>query len=227
MLAKPHSQYPFRLWMLVDEKVPLAQSTEAVFSDPKCMLDQSFRDFRARFSTKPQLASDECRSTLMAIGFLLKLCISRIECRHASIRRLLLLKGSTWLGDLAHASSDFLMMRSRNIEGTTSSFRRAALVDEEQVPCRGGCGGPSRAFISEWLGKESNIDSQGWKDMWAAYREVKQAGGAEWERLKRKGRAGTLSGQQGGNPFGPQAAEEQGTFQAAPGCCRQRRSCER
>lgn len=108
--------------------------------------------------------------------------------------------------DLSHASADWLLMRSRILEGRTSSFRadceRAAKEAHADMPRRGG-GGAHRAWFSEKLQECNNLDAEGFQELWAEYHKMKAAGGEEWERLKRKGRAATLSAQQGGHAFGP------------------------
>jgi hypothetical protein len=82
----------------------------------------------------------------------------------------------------------------------------AEVGDEEKVKGK-ACGGPHRAFHSEFIAKanrDGTYPDQKTKFVEAnkAYKALKAAGGPEWARILRPGRLGTASAKAGGQAFG-------------------------
>lgn len=180
-----------------------------MFYTPKCMMNQFSRDFMTLFPSRADLVSPACLATLKAIGVVFRLCIARIECRHAAVRRLLLSRGATWAEQLCVASADWLMMRDRIIElATDASHRHLQGASEAQQPARpaqrgSGGGGPCRAFMSEFLrGKSFANRDQLMREGHAEFRRIKAEGGAAWQRLLDLGAAGTAAARASGHAFG-------------------------
>ncbi len=96
LVTLPQSQYPFKLFLLLKLLDPTISDEEAlriatsIARDSDCLFDEFTRRFRAIFQTVADLRSMRCLTILLAIAIILRLCISRIECRHASVRRLLM-----------------------------------------------------------------------------------------------------------------------------------------
>lgn len=211
LISFPLSSCPFRLWTLLTARDDddLAAKAAELFYTPKCMMDKFSRDFMTLFPSRADLVSPTCLATLKAIGVILRLCIARIECRHAAVRRLLLSRGATWAEQLCVASADWLMMRDRIIElAADANHRHLQGASEAQQPARpaqrgSGGGGPCRAFMSEFLrGKSFANRDQLMREGHAEFRRIKAKGGAAWQRLLGLGAAGTAAARASGHAFG-------------------------
>ena len=110
-----HASLPYKLFHLLyiesEARPAFAEELEAI---PACMRDVFSSSFMEHYSGR--LCSVECLSTLTAMAISCRLDISRIECRHASLRRVLR-KSSTWASEVASASADFVLLRQRICEG--------------------------------------------------------------------------------------------------------------
>lgn len=103
-----------RLWLLLvpekaEEVIAELLSLESL---PDCLVDEFTRRFREMFSSPEALRSWKCRGVLVMLGRLLRLDITRIECRHAMLRTLVR-KSVTWKPILAEVSAHFLLSRHR------------------------------------------------------------------------------------------------------------------
>ena len=116
---EPFDGCPAILFELIDPTKDLDQVAYKLAHMPKCVKDPFAYAFFALFSTEDQLKSGRCRAILVALALLARLCISRIECRNAFIRRLLSARTTTWFQELANVSSDWVLMRQRLIELTS------------------------------------------------------------------------------------------------------------
>jgi hypothetical protein len=188
------------------------QILREIRTDPPCLRDPFTRAFFATSSTERELSSPVCLSVLQAIATILRLCVSRIECRHSAIRRILIARGSSWLAELHRCSAQWLLIRQRVIESAkeTSKTGADAIASQreplpEKRPAPGG--GPYRAFLSEFM-SDPNYRKQFDKaemltEAASAYEQITNASGAEWERLVKLGHAGTLAACVGAPAFGP------------------------
>jgi hypothetical protein len=86
MMVSRHRSYPFRLFALLDPRSGVRPAD--ILADPPCIRDSFSNEFLDKFSTK--LDSTEARSVLACISLLHRNEISRIECRHAAVRRTLI-----------------------------------------------------------------------------------------------------------------------------------------
>ncbi len=92
----PQSQYPFKWFALLIFLDPESTDEErekvleSIFRELACALDPFSKRFKAMFPTRAALCGPNCLVTLLCIAILFRLCVSRIECRHAAVRRLLL-----------------------------------------------------------------------------------------------------------------------------------------
>lgn len=203
-VVSKNDNYPLKLMTLLTDP---AQASQSIMTDPRCRLDPFSSIFLSRFDTIEKLTSDEARVSLIAIGLMARCDTSRIECRHASIRRMLMLHSQTHLPCFADASCDFILRRQRLLEqaGAKQEKRDAAAATAEgcgeSAPkrLRGG-GGPCRAFLSEELaGKPWTPENL--TVALAAYRKVKAQGGDELARLVAKGSLGSTAHREGGRSF--------------------------
>ena len=97
------AQYPYRLFRLVLDP----SFADTVISDPACMQDPFTKWYRSKFRTAAELKSADSLQTLLALCILLRLDTMRIECRHASIRRIKNLASQTNAQSLEQASASF------------------------------------------------------------------------------------------------------------------------
>lgn len=176
-------------------------------------------DYRRLFPTEQDLRSDKCRAVLCLIALFWRFETSRIECRHAWLRRLLLAKSATWSHDFGNASADWVLARDRILE----DFDLERLADaendvSESASTRGG--GSCRAFFSEFLSehRKEYEDKRGlFKAAHEAYKELVESGGEALEKHRRKGEAATVSHRVGGASFGqkPRSAADRVEAQGA------------
>ncbi len=79
-------RYPWRLWLLLaatpEDREALAR---LIWADPSCTFDKFSATFRQIFRSPRDLCSEKCLAVLEALAWLIRLCVSRIECRHASV----------------------------------------------------------------------------------------------------------------------------------------------
>lgn len=191
-----------------DPIAPLSSKVE----DPDCVKDEFSRDVLRRFDTPEKLLGEDLRATLSAFGSLLRTETSRIECRHAAVRRLMRAKGgSTHAAEFSAISADWLLMRARKLERDHWAKRKPQSQPKRDRPARGRPkrkqgGGPQRAFLSVALrgARFPDADSRRrtFLEAGARYRAVVAQGGADLERLRAAGRAGTISRRHGRPAFG-------------------------
>jgi len=200
--------YPHKLFRLLKrDGSTFTTDLAEIYNDPDCLLDEFTRRFRAIYNTKEKLGSAQCQAVLASIALLMYICVSRIECRHAAIRRLLLSRGSTWLRDLSNVSADWVSMRCRLIELVGKSLQmrdRPALEVQETAQNRGWShAGPWRAFVHKELsGADPMIGNGAMTAAAARYQRIKEAAGSEWAELVELGQRGTVWGRAGHHPFG-------------------------
>lgn len=115
-----------------------------------------------------------------------------------------ILQGQTWMHVFASASADWLLTRERIIEGCDLQEKVPSPAANGEKP-RGG-GGLARAFISDWLREHSHQELDGKKERLlaahAAFRQCVSDGGAELDKYRIHGTAGTLAHRAGGVAFG-------------------------
>ena len=130
---------------------PARQCRRRDLGGSKLQLGSFTVDFRRHYDSKEKLHSPECRSVLFAPAILLRLDTSRMESRHAWLRRLLRVKGQTWVHELAQASADWVLLRERIIEGLDHEFVESDDKEQNDEDGIAPGGGSCRAFLSKWL----------------------------------------------------------------------------
>jgi len=194
------------LWLLLDIRLDLDAVVDMLFDDPYCMLDGFSRLFRSIFRTKLDLRSPRCLAVLAVIALLARLDTSRVEARHASLRRLLIAKGATWIAEFANLSADWLLARARillwqDYDENDGAAGGEDTSDDEPETVAPSTGGPHRAFVAEFLRthpqSEFESASSRFEAAHKAYRDLKFRGPPEeMERYKEIGRAMTVSNRQ-------------------------------
>ena len=194
--------YPYRLWLLIDPLLNVAETARKLFHDRRCSWCAFTHKFRACFPTEASLRGSKCLAVLRLLAALLRLDTSRIECRHASIRRQLRQKGATWLAAFEEVSASFILMRARILESLANPASSHTGAGSRHI------GGMFRAFCSQWLKQHplDQFDSKAvrFETMAHAYHEFLVSGSAEDKELFRrlgealmlKGRASRMAAQQ-------------------------------
>jgi hypothetical protein len=204
LLDSIFARCPYTLWRLIEPSISIDDAVRAVVEVPLCMQDSFTKAFRRRFESADQLQSVESRAVLAAMATLLRLDTSRIECRHAFLRRVLHLKGQTWAHEISAASADWLLARQRILDDKGEKENDDDDDPDDEVHHAGGGGGAARAFLSKYL-EEHRQDFANKKALFtaahAAYKEAKQAASDEYIECLRRGRQATLAHQVGGVSF--------------------------
>jgi hypothetical protein len=125
-----HSAYPYKLWKLIRSPAAAAE----IHHDPVCIKDTFTRDFCTEYNSVAKLRSEDCRLELLCFGSLLRLDISRIECRHAYVRRLVKSRNQAPGPALEDASAASVLMRQRVLEkGSWQSGGRPGASAKEKA----------------------------------------------------------------------------------------------
>ena len=207
--------YPFKALDLIDDELDSAEVAAGIKADCPHMYDDFMLEFLMRFLSVEGLCSTDAKMILVMIALQHYLTMMRIECRHASLRRLLLTKSTTLAETLPTLSSDWVLQRQRLVEQATRQMREfieakvanAPDVAEATLPQRAAATGPFRAWMSEWLGSDEAVAMHDMESKFAmgceAYRSIKEQGGDKWNDLLKKGRVMTCSAPRAVQRAGP------------------------
>ena len=209
-VTMPWLTYPFKLFKLIAGAEDVDTLLHEFKQDCPFMWDTFAKGFFDRFESDAERKSDEALLLLVIIAFLWRMTMQRVECRHASLRRLLLAKGMTTMMEFGNLSADWVLMRQRLIENVTAKLQTASLNDNtpaEQGALEGPkpeihrAGGPCRAFMSRWWSSERAKGITCLKERasegHAEYRRIKAEAGSEWRELVEEGRRWTAAGGSG------------------------------
>jgi hypothetical protein len=117
-LYSRHKRYPVKLFgLLVDKAISVALA-----ADPSCLDDTFSRSFRGQFPSSEALASEACLWVLRAIAVIARTDTTRIECRHAALRRLQIMRGLTHGHKVEAASSTAVLRRQSMLEVKSWQF---------------------------------------------------------------------------------------------------------
>lgn len=111
-IKRVQAGYPYRLFHLVVDP----DIAHQIVSDAACLRDPFSNMFLIAFPTVAKLKSEESILSLAALCLLLRLDTARLECRHASIRRVKEMMSQTNAQALEQASAQFLLAQQRIIE---------------------------------------------------------------------------------------------------------------
>ena len=195
--------FPLKLFTLLHGGRAAA---EAVLATPKCQLDTFSRRFLERYSSPEKLTSADCQAVLRLVAMEARTDISHIECRHASLRRIIRVRAQTHAPPFRRTSASWVAMRQRVLERGLWQCRRtgpqAGAGDvkvrtrrkKKKAVMRGG-GGTMRAFLSAELKRAHDqsvtgnaADKSGLlKFAHAAYRRMVAQQGPELARLRQIG----------------------------------------
>ena len=145
----------------LDDELSLEQVVHCILN-VECneMFDHFTEEFMMMFSTEALLTGNEAMLVLLMIIIKHSLSMHRIECRHAAIRRHLLVRGAAHGADIDAASSDCIIRRQRVLEeeaakrkpsSCSASQSLAELEEYDITPSRCAATGPCRAWKNEWL----------------------------------------------------------------------------
>lgn len=159
LLRDRHRGYPFKLFALCAAP-DYNEAARRIIADPPCLRSGcGFSKLIVEmFPTAEALASDESLAILQAAGIVCRVDISRIEGRHASVRRTARTR-ETKTCQVAQASASFVLMRQKIIEDwlRTPQARKQGGEAPSGKPSRtsrrkrAGGGGLCRAFLSRYL----------------------------------------------------------------------------
>jgi hypothetical protein len=202
-LASSFAAYPYRLWLLVDPLMPVDEAARLLYKDRPCMFDTFTQHIRKLYPTESDLKKSDLRSLLLSIGLLVRLDTSRIECRHAWVRRLLGIKGQTWKYLFGDASADYFLSRTRASERCAHQDEPEQQANVPEKRSRGG--GRCRSFLSKFIAEhhtEHDTTSDVFRAAHAAYKAMLARGDdSEMELHATRGRAGTIAHRAGGLSF--------------------------
>ena len=204
--------YPMKIWRLLDSARDPMEVHEEFEDDCPEMWDLFAKQFFSLFPDAKSWKSGECLLLLFMMAWIWRLTMARIECRHASLRRLLLCKGLTWKGDIANLASDWILQRQRIIQELTAKMQqcvkrdgdgnvRVDLSEEATEQATSRAGGGHREFLSDWLRTDeaNDIDdlSVRMSTGHAKWNGLKATGGPQYDHYVQLGRARKLQSQLG------------------------------
>ena len=167
--------YPYRLFLLLDPSRDLKTTAEMLERDPECLLDDFARAFKSIFPKAVDLMSERCLAILVCLALLVRLDTSRIEARHAALRRLLLSKGSTWVNEFGEVSAGVILRYAQQLLTQFSNDCQTNVNDVHREQSKGL--GTQQAFLSQWL-REHPLSGFGNRKEWF------QAAGQAWKEFK-------------------------------------------
>jgi hypothetical protein len=160
LIAHNYRGFPYILFDLIHHP----DLADNLLNRDACTRDTFTESFLAVWNTAEKLRSTECRAGLFTLAVLLRVEITRVECRHAYIRRLLRSRNQAPGQRLEETSAHFTLMRQRCLEKVAWPFskrlarkkpgpKRRKHVRTSGKFCGGkaGGGGLQRAGLSEVL----------------------------------------------------------------------------
>ena len=207
--------FPFALWQLIEDRS--IATAQVLLNEPQCTWCEFTKQFFARFNTAARLCSDEARALLVAMAIFVRVEITRIECRHAQLRKMVM-ASATWKPLLEEISAKFVMLRSRVLQAmfdpSGGNVRDSVLPRKCKIRKTGktkwdqkaGGGGGQRASVGRFLrGKKYKTK----EEKKAVFAEANRRYGLlrqrpndpEHEEVMRAGAAGTVSRRAGALSF--------------------------
>ena len=212
-LDAPSKRFPFKWFRAIRKGCNVSEMIKELLLEV-CQHDVYFSPDFIAFCEEALVSSGMTVAILLVLAWLWLSDISRIECRHAAVRRWLR-KSQTHFSDIGSVSADWAMMRSAilaertkdtNASGKADAATFAADVPQHHPQAQGqgrSHAGAYRAFLSERFG---GIGCQVTPDMLVEaakdYRAIKDEGGEEFEKLLVRGQLGVVQGRTGLPAFG-------------------------
>lgn len=205
-----HAQFPFRLFSVLGPTP--AEAADDILQAPDCLRCAFSRKVLARYSSKDALLSPEFRALLLALSSICRVETSRIECRHASIRRVGRARSQTTAQQMSHVSADYVIAQQRILEqGQWHSKAQAEMPRARGRPSQkrrriNSGGGAQRLHVSRCLRGmrfTSRVQrSEAFKQANAGYKRLLEANAPELDDLRRIGELGKHARRAGGHAFG-------------------------
>ena len=122
ILEVPHKKFPVRLFALLED-----QSLAAEFSKvPDCLLDPTSKALR---DAHPDLSGEEFMHKLALLAMLLPVDIATLEAKHASIRRMLVVKSAqTHQMSFGHLAAEWVFLQMRAKQAVFAPHQRQRYV---------------------------------------------------------------------------------------------------
>jgi hypothetical protein len=194
------SKYPWREWSMLVPGADTRGIAWVLFRDPHCLWAEFTHRHRAKFPTFESMLTPNNLAFMLAKAVLWMFTIMKLECRHATLRRRLMLSSFTWLPNLDQVGADWMAMRARAIGQGSLHESLPWLEDSEAEDESKGHkrpGGPYRAFMSHWWSNRRGTNDEAN----TRYRLVKLEKGPEWWEWVRLGKEGTMAANAGGTTF--------------------------
>ena len=224
ILASRHQRFPFRTFL------SLLDPTKAddLASVPECVLDDWTKRLKQLY---PTFSGFEFRQALYSVGLVTRVCVSNIESRHASVRRILTARSvqthpmafpdlsGQWLFQQFRtqrraARTGRQTMRGRGVPKASAagSRKRKRSSSGKRQRTRAGCGGAWRAwermFARKFKTPGGRVDAQA---LARAYRIARRDRTDDYEKAVRVGKEATKRGRREGTQrgFGKPLAQQQ------------------
>ena len=211
-LVVPHRGFPFRLFSL--RRAPpedVARIAAEIEATPACMMDPFTSDFVRHFAGA--LAGAEALNTLTSVALVSRLDTARLECRHASLRRVVRKRNQSWTAKVAQLSGDALLLRQRIMEARQAAPSPKTRAKISKVR-RGG--GAQRAFMSRFLCGKSLAGDRRKREFKLGNEAFRKLSQEERMEMEDEGSKGTRAFRAGGRAFDRRSAKPRVRHRTGP-----------
>ena len=119
LLRDRHRRSPYEEFQLLNETANFAVANRLILK-PLCLIDTWARKFRHRYPTAAAMNSTDARQELLLLADIIECETSRIECKHAAVRRCKEISSiQTWAQNLLDMSAESVCHNIRKDEPTT------------------------------------------------------------------------------------------------------------
>ena len=224
LLATRHQRFPFRVFLLLLDPA----KAQELLQTPDCLLDGWTKTLKGLY---PDFSGEEFQQVLYTVALLLRVDISSVESRHASIRRLLTARSvQTHPMGFADLSAQWVFQQHRTQQAAEQPKKKAEAKQGDRrsengrqqkaravkkttttkrgKPRKPGFGGAWRAWVrmkaSAYRKPDGVVDMA---ELSKAYRDAKADNTEEYQRAARVGKEATKQGRRTGrHGFGGAAA---------------------
>ncbi len=192
-----HSTFPFKMFLALKE------GWQAFATDPPCLYDELAFRFASHFSQAEHQPSSW--AALQALATVCHVDVAKIECKHASNRDFVMLRGRGWTPSLQVVSAKFVCgsFRFKKLSAAERK-KKGNQVQKTQKKIKRP-GGAWRAFLSQRLKGVAVRETHGdfaVVTMQQLSREYKQLTQEEKSYFLEVGHLATIAGRAGHKPFG-------------------------
>ena len=115
LLLRHFRSYPYRVFDLLGPSHIAQATAQSYVAEKDCLLDAWSKGFRQKFPTKEDLLSSDCLAILHLCGHAVHWEITRIECKHSSVRRWSKATPQTHQTEFARTSARFVQQQFSRI----------------------------------------------------------------------------------------------------------------